>query len=175
MNQLLICIKKETISKPATENCQSSVAKSHLTNGKPGPRHKHLLILLTGIRIIKMLMEPSPQNICNRLRQIPPSPLRLRINRIPHDPEIPLPMTHHLRRHLLIRVTDSGVPIRRLRMHNGLGKVLAARISGHGCWRRRRLAVFLCDEGVGAWGPLGIPIAGGRIHCSAGYGVQVAD
>lgn len=175
INQLLICIKKlkKTISKLTMPNCQSSVTKSHLTNWKSCPRHKHLLILFTGIRVIKMLMEPSPQNIRNRLRQIPPSPLRLRINGVSHDSEIPLPVPHHLRRHLFIRVRDSRVPVRRLRMHDGLCKVLS-RISGHGCCRRRGLAVFLRDERVGAWGSLGISVAG-WIHWSAGYRVQVAD
>lgn len=124
--------------------------------------------------MIQMLMEPRTQNIRHRLRQIPPPPLRLQINRVAHNPKIRLlRMPHHRRRNLLRipLVRHARVSVRRLVHHRRVGLWIPS--VWHGAWYSARgwLTSIIVREGVGPW----CHPAVWRVAFRFGHGLQVSD
>lgn len=124
--------------------------------------------------MIQMFMEPRAQDIRHRLRQIPPPPFRLGVNRVAHDPKIRLlRMPHHRRRHLL-RITlvrHGRVSVRRLRVHHRRVRFWIPSVC-HGAWYLCRLAgPIIVRKGVGPWCH---PAVWG-ISFPLGHGLQVSD
>lgn len=125
--------------------------RSYLTDRKTSSGHKHLLIFLTGVRMVQMLMKPSAQNISHGLGQVSPTAFTFGINRVSHNSEIGLlRMRHHRLRHLLLLGGISHwVPIRRLAMHHGC--VLFVSAVYHLCGHGSGLTTVFVRIGIGAW------------------------